>query len=266
MMNKNMKELGFYVLLAYGFSWLAWAPYILNSRDLIEFPVPALLPFLGPLGTFGPMFAALFLTFKKEGKTGLSAFLKRAFNFGFNKVWLLVAIILWPALQGIAMFLAINHGDSKAPEILLFSQPLLLILPLLRTLTLGGPLGEEMGWRGYALDRLQSRFNALVSSLFLGVIWAVWHLPIHFAAEGRGMPFPLFFLIVVSQSPIYTWLYNNSKGSLIPVIAFHTFQNFTLFNVLNMDGGAMYFAPVFYLALTVILVIWKPKRLVRERS
>ncbi len=263
-MDKNLKELGFYVLLAYGFSWLTWTPYILNSHGMINFPVPALLPLLGPIGTFGPMIAALFLAFKKDGKAGLTAMFRRGFSLGFNKIWLVVAIVLWPALHGIAMLLAIYHGGSAAPEILLFSQPLMILLPLLRTVLLGGPLGEEMGWRGYALDRLQTRFNALVSSLFLGVIWAFWHLPLHFAAEGRGMPFPLFLLIVVSQSPIYTWLYNNSNRSLIPVIVFHTLQNYLIFNVLNMDNGITYFLPVFYCAVALILVIWKPKRLVRK--
>jgi hypothetical protein len=260
-MDKDLKELGLYILLAFGISWLLWTPAILNALGIIDFPFR-----IGIIGTFGPMAAALLLTFSRQGKDGLSGLLRRSYSIRFSVIWWLVAILLWPALQGIALLMAVYLGGDTVPDILLFSEPLSIIPPFLLGFFLGGPLGEEMGWRGYALDRLQNKYNALISSLILGVIWAFWHLPLYITPEasGRGMPFGLFFVITVSHSPIYTWLYNNTKRSLWPVMLFHTFQNYAIFNVLNMNTGPKYFTIVFYLAIILIVVIWKPKNLVRK--
>lgn len=260
-MDKNLKELGKYTLLAYGISWIFWAPAVLNGLGIIDFPFR-----IGIIGVFGPMMAALILTFKSQGKEGVSSLLRRSFSGRFKAIWWLVAILIWPAFQGIAMLMAVYLGGDTAPEILLFSEPLSLLPGLLFTFFLGGGLGEEMGWRAYALDRLQNKYNALVSSLILGVIWAFWHLPLYLwpAASGReGMPFVLFFVNVLIQTPIYTWLYNNTKRSLWPVMLFHVFQNNVIFNVFNMNSGVMYFGIVFLLAVILIVVIWGPKNLVR---
>jgi membrane protease YdiL (CAAX protease family) len=263
-MDKNLKEVGKFILLAYGISWILWTPAILNALGIIDFSFR-----IGIIGTFGPIAAALILTFSSKGKEGVLGLLRRSFSGRFNKIWWLVAIILWPALQGISMLMAVYLGGDTAPEIPLFSEPLSLLPGLLFTFFLGGALGEEMGWRGYALDRLQNKNNALVSSLILGVIWAFWHLPLYLwpAASGReGMPFALFFLNVLIQTPIYTWLYNNTKRSLWPVMIFHCFQNNVIFNIFNMNSGVMYFGIVFLLAVILIVVIWKPKNLVREKN
>jgi membrane protease YdiL (CAAX protease family) len=213
------------------------------------------------------MAAALILTFSSKGKEGVLGLLRRSFSGRFNKIWWLVAILLWPALQGVSMLMAVYLGGDTAPEIPLFSEPLSLLPGLLFTFFLGGALGEEMGWRGYALPRVQNNFNALISSLIVGVIWAFWHLPLYITPEasGRGMPFFLFFIVALLQSPIYTWLYNNTNRSLWPVMIFHAFQNYAIFNVLNTESGGMYFLLVFFLAVILIVVIWKPKNLVREK-
>ena len=263
-MDKNIKELGKYILLAYGISWILWTPAILNGLGIIDFPFR-----IGIIGTFGPMAAALILTFSSKGKEGVLGLLRRSFSGRFKPIWWLVAILLWPAITGIAMLMAVYLGGDTPPEILLFSGPMLILFPLLRTFFLGGPLGEEMGWRSYALERLQNKYNALVSSLILGVIWAFWHLPLYLwpAASGRGgMPFALFFIIVMSQNPIYTWLYNNSKRSLWPVMIFHTFMNYAIFDVLSMNSGVMYFAVPFYLVVILSGYLITKKSSPRENS
>ena len=263
-MDKNLKELGKYTLLAYGISWLIWVPAILNGLGIIKLPFR-----IGIIGVFGPMMAALILTFKSQGKEGVSSLLRRSFSGRFKPIWWLVAILLWPAMEGIGMLLAVYLGGDAFPDIPLFSAPLSLLSGLLFTFFLGGGLGEEMGWRGYALDRLQNKYNALVSSLILGVIWALWHLPLYLwpAASGReGMPFAFFFHNVLLQTLIYTWLYNNTNRSLWPVMIFHCFQNNVVFPALNMNSGLMFFGIVFYLVIILIVVIWGPKNLVREKD
>lgn len=94
-----------------------------------------------------------------------------------------------------------------------------------------GPLAEEAGWRGFALPRLQTRYNALASSLILGVIWCFWHIPLFFlpGSSQQGIPFPIYLMLVVTLSVYFTWLYNNTRGSLIITVLAH----FSF----NMSGG-----------------------------
>jgi membrane protease YdiL (CAAX protease family) len=86
-------------------------------------------------------------------------------------------------------------------------------------------LGEELGWRGYALPRLQGRLHPLSASLVIGVIWAAWHLP-YFAYPAIhpmpfGIGFPLFAITLVSESVLATWLYNSTGGSVLATMLFH---------------------------------------------
>lgn len=125
-----------------------------------------------------------------------------------------------------------------------------------------GPLAEEAGWRGFALPRLQSKYSALVSSLILGVIWCCWHIPLFFlpGSSQQGIPFPIYLLLVVTLGVYFTWLYNNSRDSLIITVLAH----FSF----NLSGGfiagtlgllppmILYIAAGSMLVLTVILVVF----------
>ncbi len=104
------------------------------------------------------------------------------------------------------------------------------VLPLafLFNLLFGGPLNEEVGWRGYALPRLQADWGALRSSFVLGLLWVFWHLPVFFIAgtSQSEMPFVAFALWVVALSILFTWVYNGTGGSLLLVILAHGAVNF----------------------------------------
>jgi membrane protease YdiL (CAAX protease family) len=111
-------------------------------------------------------------------------------------------------------------------------QPGVTAWSLLSTLVfifLSGPLCEEAGWRGFALPRLQARFSALVSSLILGLLWACWHIPYYFEPgyAAKGMPFPIYLVVVTGLAVLFTWIYNNSGGSLLLTVLAHFFFNFS---------------------------------------
>jgi uncharacterized protein len=137
-----------------------------------------------------------------------------------------------------------------------------------------GPLSEELGWRGYALDRLQTRWNALASSLIIGLVWSLWHLPLFLipgtSQHEMGVPFIGFLIKLTSSSVLYTWLYNNTQRSLWSAILLHWLYTYAaqvmssgvvrspLFNGLE-------YVPYVIIAAIVVLV-WKPQTLCRPNE
>jgi len=103
------------------------------------------------------------------------------------------------------------------------SWPSLLVLfPL--TLLIGGPLGEEPGWRGYALPRLQTGRSALTASLILGALIALWHLPLLLTSE-EPVPAGAFFPEIIAGMIVISWVYNNTQGSVLLAALIHTSHN-----------------------------------------
>jgi membrane protease YdiL (CAAX protease family) len=104
----------------------------------------------------------------------------------------------------------------------------LLLLPLfLAILTLTDGLGEELAWRGFALPRLLTRYNALVASLVLGVIWALWHFPLVWT-EGNTMyqqPVWLLLVDITAKSVLFTWVFLHTRGSVLIAMLFHGATN-----------------------------------------
>ncbi len=127
-----------------------------------------------------------------------------------------------------------------------------------------GPFAEEAGWRGYALPRLQAKHNSLVSSLILGFLWTLWHVPLAFVAAADqaalgAFGWIIYTVLIFSITIILTWLYNNSRGSLVIVILAHFcfnagsnivvnmlgLVNGTFYNIVGGIGGVLYLAIIF---------------------
>jgi len=132
-----------------------------------------------------------------------------------------------------------------------------------------GPLGEEFGWRGFALPRLQRQLGALLGSLVLGVIWSAWHLPLHLVPELNwtvgNTPLIWFFLLGAPWSIFFSWLYNNTEGSVLLAILLHASINFSM-------GVLRFTSPRFYPAITIVfwavallvVVVFGPQKLSRK--
>ena len=117
-----------------------------------------------------------------------------------------------------------------------------------------GPLLEEAGWSGFALPRLQSKFTPFKASLILGILWAIWHLPLWFipGTAQSTMSFPMFFIILIALRFIMAWAYNNTNGSLLIAVIFHGFFNFG-----NAIGVGILKVPMnsfLYIAGTVLII------------
>jgi membrane protease YdiL (CAAX protease family) len=205
-----------FFIMAFLFSWIAVLPLLLNPALPIE-------PFQ-ILGAFaGPTLSALIITAMLEGRKGIAVFFKRYIQWRVGLVWWLIALFgILISLNTVATFFV---GISVWRE---FFQSLLVILPIyLLTLLAGvilGPLWEEPGWRGFALPRLQERFGPILGTLILGILWALWHLPGYLGGWMTVGIFPLF-ISSLAFSIVATWVYNNTRGSILLMILLHSSSN-----------------------------------------
>lgn len=182
----------------------------------------------------------------------------------FNHKLKLSVILTVSMIQGfiflIIMFILSNN--SKADSIFTISSWGMLIYSLLKNL-LSGPLGEEIGWRGFALMELQKKHSPLKASIIIGFWWGMWHLPIWFTTGYVGIDlikYILFFMIaILSTTIIMTAFYNLNQNLIIPIII-HQFFNFFIGIINgNLIDLIMYNA-IFYLVVAVLIIVINPKK------
>lgn len=220
--------------LAYLFTWSNWLPQALNSRGVTSIQVPG---FLTLLAGYGPALAAIIVASLAHGRQGLRELFGRLFRWQVGIQWYLIALFL-PVLITLLAITLNNLTGGATPDFSVAGFPFgpaetplwqkILILLLVFTLGFDG-LGEELGWRGFALPKLLERYSPLVSSLILGALWAVWHFP-YALSEGSFLsvvPLHWFFINLLAVSIIYTWIFINTNGSLLLALLFHAAGNVT---------------------------------------
>ncbi len=219
----NTKNLVLFFLISFGISWLFQLPRVLMDNGLAQIS-PGLLK-LSPFAVLGPFLAAFVLTYKSGGWEGIKALWKRGWDFNFDKKWLIVVFLL-PVISSGLTILGINLFGGK---ILWEYQgfPIAMFFPVLLILFVTQALPEEYGWRGFALDRLQDRFNALTASLVLGLLWGLWHLPLHFMNGTTQEVIPVFEFIIKQMvgAIFFTWIYNNTNRNVFLAILLHAVWN-----------------------------------------
>jgi membrane protease YdiL (CAAX protease family) len=253
-----------FFLLAYALTWPYMIVDALGSHGLLPFRLPVLL-FI-PMG-YGPTFAALIVTGALAGKPGIRALLGRLLIWRVGWSW--YAVTLFGSIILSAITVVVYAGlTGTSPALPAVSAQVLLTAPLL--FLIGGLLnGEEIGWRGFALPRLLAKHSALSASLILGVFWALFHLPLFFT---RGDSFastpPLSFLIrMIGAAILFTWVFNNTGGSLLLAYLMHAASNFWP-RVLPIGAIAGPFAwlpdGVTILAVVLVVLIYGPAHLSRK--
>jgi membrane protease YdiL (CAAX protease family) len=246
-----------FFILAYAVTWCIEIPLALSAQRLIIAQVPMTLHYLG---AFGPMVAALIVLALTEGRAGIKKLLSRWFKWRVGVRYYVFAILGPISLFTLAVL--INRMVTGAwsdltllgeADYLPYVGPLGALLVWL--LTYG--LGEETGWRGYALPHLQRKHSAANSTLILGILWAFWHLPAFFYRDTyiqMGLlGFPVFLVSIIFATMVFTWLYNSTHGSLLLVILFHAFFNWlTVSEAGGTSVGIIMSAPVIMWAIVVV--------------
>jgi len=237
--------------LTFGWSWGFWGVQLLAAEGVI-----AGVGAVPNLGAFGPTVAAFVLVAASDGRAGVRRLAGRAAQFDYPARWLAVALLFPPALVGGALAVAVATGTT--PAFPWAGQPVVLVVAFGYIFALGGPIQEEFGWRGYLLDPLQARAGALGGGVAVGLVWAVWHLPLFFL-PGETIyyenPFLGFAVSITLLSVLMTWVYNNTNGSLLPVLLLHTAFNWAqaMFPILDSDPASL--ALVAGLVLAVAAVV-----------
>ena len=230
--HRNRKQLLLYFGLTFALTWGIW---IAMAVLRLESPVYK-------VGTFAPTIVALILVWTQKGKTGLKKLLQKLLIWRVPLGWYLFSFLVTVVIVLLSIWMHVWLGGPK-PEFNDLSQ-IYLVIPAFLYVLVFSVLGEEIGWRGYALPRLLKNENALVSSLILGLIWGLWHLPLFWMAGNfhAQIPLPPFMLQVVAASVVYTWMFVNTRGSLLLPHLFHAASNTTLgvLPILPVDtGGAL---------------------------
>jgi membrane protease YdiL (CAAX protease family) len=218
-----MKPLYLFYGLAFGITWGVGGLGLLISACNPEFAFNPSNPLVYVAG-YGPTVAGLIMVGRLEGWSGLRHRLARALPRRAGFPWYLAVVAGFPAVT-------LAAGRLVAPDILdnFPRWNRLLHLLLLELVTDTGPLGEEFGWRGFALPFLLRRRPPLAAAVILGVVWAFWHLPTFFipTLSQSRLSIPVFLVNSISLSVIMTWLYRRTGGDLLLMILVHLMANYS---------------------------------------
>lgn len=221
----QQKPFLFFLIFTFAISFITGFPTVF---------VPGKFEVLSYLSNFGPALGALIVVGVAEGTDGIKNLVRSLFQWRVKFIWYLV-VLLGPALTMVTAVLLYNMfgENSSVPNlndwISILPQHLIVIISLFLFMMVG-IWGEEIGWRGFALPKLQKAYHPLLASLILGVIWAIWHLPAFFIENSQqaqlGMTY--FFLATLGYSILYSWVYNGSKESLFMIWLLHSANNATV--------------------------------------
>jgi len=258
--------------LALGWSWLLWMPAVLSGESQLAFPGILLYA----IGGLGPPLAAIFLLYRVHPPEDRRDFWRRVVDaWRIGPTWYAVILLLPLTLNALGILTGLLLGVplpsfDRTAELLASPSS---IVPFALVVLLFGPLPEELGWRGYALDGLQERQSALTASLLLGAVWALWHWP-QFFMEGSyiGEAFPIgsvvfwagWVLPTVAYSIVYTWIYNHTERSILSAILLHFMVNFWG-ELLTVRGEIVIYRSIWIVVLVIFIVLmWGPGTLTRQ--
>jgi len=256
-----------YFILVFGLVWL-W-----------EIPMYGFMPYWEGYVLFlvivSPSMIGLIMAYITQGSWGLSSLIAKCVHWRIGMIWYLIALLVTPVLFFVTVF-----SMSQARTAFQMPNPSFIwtYLSALAFGFFGTSIVEELGWRGFALPRLQQKYGPLIGTLILGVLWAIWYIPSWFltsrGVQGNnlietGVPFIQYAGSVLGSAFIYTWLFNRSNGSLLLSILFHSSLNvtFSLFpsaffpSLFQPDTFTHLFSKIGFLPVAILVIIFTKGRL-----
>lgn len=240
--------------------------FLLHAVALV---IERVFPPIGLLAPWIPNISAIIvLTLVLNEKGGVRRLLGRWTKWRFGAAWYLVAFSPFLImLFAVGIFLMLGNTPPGSP--IPYDWALIVFMLILALIT--GASGEELGWRGFALPRLQARYNALISSIIVGLMWGFWHLPAYFLLPdwAANQPFWLFTLTTVLESIIITWAVNNSEGSVLTATLFHMSLNFSVnlfivVGLITLEAILVIGSPLLIGYATIVVLVFGPHRLSKQ--
>lgn len=205
---------GLFFALAFGITWFVQLPAVLAHYGILPGPEAQYMNPAG-LGLFGPMIAALIVARIEGGKGGTGKFFRSIWKWRVSPIWYVLALALptvgFVIARGAYGLVAADGGPWTYPPENAQRVAAMII----------APIGEEIGWRGFALPRLQARFSRLNAAIILGFAWGFWHLMMYLMADISPSILIASILFLVPGSVLYSWIYNRSCGSALMAILIH---------------------------------------------
>ncbi len=275
-------DLIIYFALAFAISWSIAIPLAIRAQSQ---PARPSVPFaLHYLVSYGPMLSAILVTGLTRGRKGLCRLWGGVVQWRVQLIdWLaavsplivlIVTLPVWSVIQQQWPDLTQLGDVPFLPNLGLSALPLWMI-------TSG--FGEEIGWRGYALPRLQQRYSALTATLLLSILWGLWHLPLFFYMDQPSIDTPLadlpqfsylyqplmnafWFLGLMAGAVVFTWLFNRSQGSILMVILFHGSYNFVTASRIGNGVVAAIVSTLVMIWAVIVILVFKPATLARAQE
>jgi uncharacterized protein len=254
-----------FLFLVFALTWMFQIPWIASTEGWLPFDFP--FPLLFVMGWM-PGLAAIIVTGATSGRAGIRSLLSRILIWRVGFKWYLFPILGSAALWTAALLLDPLLGGTGL-HLPAFSVDLLVgvVISLVLIFLINS---EEIAWRGFAMPRLQARHSTLAASLFLGVFEGMFHLPYFFrsSSDQAAAGLPVFVLGSMAGAVIFTWLFNNTRGSVLLVMLFHTFINMWI-EVFPAPAADQAIAQWSFNALLVVLAVllvavFGPARLSRK--
>lgn len=256
--TRGSGEVRLFFVLTFLYTWVLWGLAAISRRDASK-PPTALLHVLGGVG---PSLVGAILVQTTEPKERRRDFWRRiADPRHISLPWYLAIAAV---SSGPTLLTGMRRRKSDADETLDRGQAVQILM--------GAPisgLSEELGWRGYALERLQERHSALGASLLLGAIWSLWHAPLFFVKGTyqhrlgiRSREAPLFFALEIPRAVLATWIYNNTRRSILSAVLLHAAENASM--GVTQGGRGVRLATLSGLS-ALVSTRWGPGTLVRQK-
>jgi len=252
-----------FLTIAFVWSWVSWFIGLhFISSGVNDKTIKPFITFLF-IGIYGPMLSAIATTWRFDGLAGVARLLKKLTIWKAPLIIYLVILFLPLIIPAISIGLyRLFYGSVGR-----FDVHAVALIPIYLWAALRlGPLGEELGWRGFLLPELQRSFSPVKSSLIIGIVWTCWHIPLFFGPIGTavsGAPVTIvsvlfFYIFVTCLACIYTWLVNRSHGSVLTALLIHLFINAGLVMLFFPDLAAhskqlYYFSAPVFIAFTLYL-------------
>ena len=255
-------QIPIFFVLAYALSWLVWGTYIAQQHGLLSFHLPESF-----FAYFALTLATVIVAWFAGGKSALLDLLHRLLRWRVGIQWYALALLVPVVLS---LLPAAIYWLFGRPVPMGVAVPLGAAVVYFFTFGAKAWVTEEIAWRGFALPRLESGRSALAASVILGLLWGVWHTPLFLIAgtAQSGWPYIGFLLFAIAESILVTWIYNNSRGSVLLATIFHAATDAALSFSGVLFGDQLLFwltVAIFWVAAIIVVIVAGPSRLIRGK-